>query len=96
MNNKSNNFEYGLQENETMTVTLTLEEDTELDCDVVAIFQVQDKDYVALLPRQEEPEVFLYRLGHTDSYDAELENIEDERELELVASAFDALTDEEN
>ena len=92
----NNNFEYGLQEDGDMTVTLTLEDDTELDCDVVAIFQVQDKDYVALLPRQEDPEVFLYRLNHTDNYDVELENIEDDQEFELVVNAYDALTDEDD
>ncbi len=96
MNNESNTFEYGLQEEGDMNVTLTLEDDTELYCDVVAIFQVQDKDYVALLPQQEKPEVFLYRLNHTDNYDAELENIEDDQEFELVANAYDALTDEDD
>ena len=44
------NFEYGLQDEEEMTVTLTLDDDSELECAVVAIFPVQDKDYIALLP----------------------------------------------
>ena len=92
---KAMNFEYGFQKEGDMTVTLTLEDDAELDCDVVAIFQVQDKDYIALLPRKENPEVFLYRLNHTDNYDVELENIEDDEEFGLVVTAFDALTDEE-
>ncbi len=96
MSKETNNFEYGIQQEGDMTVTLTLEDDTELDCDVAAIFRVRDKDYVALLPRHENPEVFLYRLNHTDNYDVELENIEDDCEFERVAEAYDSLTDEED
>lgn len=96
MSNETNNFEYGIQQEGDMTVTLTLEDDTELDCDVVAIFQVRDKDYVALLPRHENPEVLLYRLNNTDDFNVELENIYDDGEFELVADAYYALTDEEN
>ena len=93
---ENNNFEYGLQDEEEMTVTLTLDDDTELECAVVAIFPVQDKDYIALLPLNEESEeVFLYRFKHNNEDDLELENIEDDEEFELVADAYDALVDDE-
>ena len=82
-----------------MTVTLTLEDDTELECIVLTIFQAGDKDYIALLPMEgqdaEEGEVFLYRYSETEDGTPNLENIEDDDEYELVADAFDELLDEE-
>ena len=59
-----------MEEQEEMTVTLTLEDDSELECIVLTIFQAGDKDYIALLPMEsqdtEEGEVFLYRYSETE------------------------------
>ena len=93
---KNNKFEYGLQDMNEMTVTLTLEDDSELLCGVVAIFRAEDKDYIALEPMgQETDEVYLYRLKHNDIEDLVLENIEDDKEYELASNTFDGLLDEE-
>ena len=84
-------FEYGLRDDADMTVTLTLDDDSELECAVVAIFPVQDKDYIALLPLgMEDAQEYLYRLKRNED-DIELENIEDDEEFELVADAYDTL-----
>ena len=89
-------FEYGLQDDAELTVTLTLDDDSELECAVVAIFPVQDKDYIALLPLGvEDAEVYLYHFKHNDDEDLELENIEDDEEFEAVADEYDALVAEE-
>lgn len=89
-------FEYGLQDAADLTVTLTLDDDSELECAVVAIFPVQNKDYIALLPLGvEDAQVYLYRFKHNGDEDLELENIEDDTEFEAVADAYDALVDEE-
>ena len=86
------NFEYGLQDEEEMTVTLTLDDDSELECAVVAIFPVQGKEYIALLPLgAEDAQVYLYRFKHNTDEDLELENIEDDEEFEAVADEYDAL-----
>ena len=88
-----------MEEQEEMTVTLTLEDDTELECIVLTIFQAGDRDYIALLPMEgqeaEEGEVFLYRYSETEDGTPNLENIEDDDEYEFVADAFDELLDEE-
>ena len=81
------------------TVTLTLDDDTEVECEIVSIFPVGEKEYIALLPldgnEAEDGEVFIYR--YTESADGEpnLENIEDDDEYEAVADAFDELLDSE-
>ena len=88
-----------MEEQEEMTVTLTLEDDTELECIVLTIFQAGDRGYIALLPMEgqeaEEGEVFLYRYSETEDGTPNLENIEDDDEYEVVADAFDELLDEE-
>ena len=88
-----------MEEQEEMTVTLTLEDDTELECIVLTIFQAGDRDQIALLPMEgqeaEEGEVFLYRYSETEDGTPNLENIEDDDEYEVVADAFDELLDEE-
>ena len=58
--------------NEEITVTLTLDNDETLDCLVLTIFNVGEKQYIALLPLGEDGEsengdVFLYRY-----YDSEV------------------------
>lgn len=82
------------------TVSMTLEDGTELECDVIAIFPVDDRDYIALLPNKpvdgyEENEVFLYRYAELEGDDIELTQIDTEEEYEAVADAFDELLDEE-
>ena len=81
-------------------VTLTLDDDSELVCDVIATFpaKVNGKEqmYIALLPTDATPEseIFLYRFLE-DGEDIDLQNIEDDEEFEIVSDAFDELLDEE-
>ena len=93
INQNNNNEEY-----EEATVSMTLEDGTELECDVVAIFPVDGKDYIALLPDKvidgyEENEVFLYRYTELEGEDIKLVPIDDEEEYEAVADAFDEYLD---
>ena len=93
--NNFDNFEYGLQDMDEMTVTLTLEDDTEMLCGVVAIFPAGDRNYIALTPiSPESDEVFIYRFNLIDADESILEYIEDGKEYEIAGSAFEALTNE--
>ena len=69
---------------------LTLDDDTELECEVLGIFEVEDKEYIALLPLEEE-EVLLYEYVELEDEDFDLLPIEDEKEFELISEAFTAL-----
>ena len=81
-------------------ITLTLDDNTEVDCAILAIFPVDGKDYITLLPLGEEEdddddEVLIYRfIDKGDDVDPEIENIEDDDEYDAVADAFDELLDE--
>lgn len=77
-------------------MTITLEDGKEVDCAIIAIFPVEDKDYIALLPleNQEDGEVFLYGFEEYEDGSIELLSIESDEEYEAVTKAFDEILDE--
>ena len=85
---------------EDMRVTLTMDDDSEVECRILGIFDVDEQDYIALLPLDEvgepnqEGDVFLYRYFEDEDGEPSLENIEDDDEYEMVADRFDELLDE--
>lgn len=93
------NLENEMEQEEEMTVTLTLDDGKELECVVLTIFEAGERDYIALLPVEgeeaEEGEVYLYRYSEDKDGNPELENIEDDDEYEVVADAFDEMLDAE-
>lgn len=86
---------------EEMTVTLDLEDGTSVDCAIVTILTVAGKDYIALLPLDEngensDGEVWFYKYFEDEQNpDSEpsLEYISDDEEYEAVADAFDEYLD---
>lgn len=86
-------------EQEEMTVTLTLDDGTELECVVLTIFDAGEREYIALLPVEgeeaEEGEVYLYRYSEDKDGNPNLDNIEDDDEYEIVSDAFDQLLDDQ-
>ena len=86
--------------NEEVTVTLTLDNDEVIECAVLTIYNVGEKEYIALLPLEEdgdneEGDVFIYRYVETEDGEPTLENIEDDDEYEAAADAFDEWLDEQ-
>lgn len=84
---------------EVMTVTLTLDDDSVVECEVITIYEANGKDYIALLPLNENGEsesgdVYLYRYME-EGGEPTLENIEDDDEYEIAADAFDEWMDEQ-
>ena len=87
--------------NEEVTVTLTLDNDEVVECAVLTIYEVDDKEYIALLPLDEDGtesdgDVYLYRYVETEDGEPTLENIEDDDEYEAAADAFDEWLDEQD
>ena len=87
---------------EEMTVEISLDDGTVVNCAVIAIFPVDDKDYIALLPLDEngdndDGEVWIY--GYKENPDdpneePELIYIDDDDEYERVEDAFDEYLDQ--
>jgi len=83
-------------------VTLYLDDDTELVCDVIAIFPgPEEREYIAVTPKEwdgeEDPEVYIYRFWENpeDEEDIRLDDIETDEEFEAVSQAFDEFMAEE-
>ena len=81
--------------NGSATVTLELDDDTTLECDVVAIYEASNsRKYIALLPLDEngendDGEVFIYRFSDA-SGEPTLDNIDNDEEYETASAGFDA------
>ena len=83
---------------EYMTVELTLDNDEVVECAILTLFEAGGKEYIALLPLNEDGEtedgdVYLYRYTEDADGEPELENIEDDAEYEIAADAFDEWMD---
>ncbi len=72
---------------EEVTVTLTLDDGSQLECVVLTIFDAGEREYIG--------EVYLYRYSEDANGNPNLENIEDDEEYDIVADAFDELLDEQ-
>lgn len=89
------------KDDEEMTVELDLEDGSRVTCAIVTILTVAEKDYIVLLPldengQNEDGEVWFY--GYSENPDdpneePELTYIEDDEEYEAVADAFDEYLD---
>ncbi len=88
---------------EEMTVELELEDGKVVNCAVITILEVDEKDYIVLLPLDEkgenaDGEVWFYRYKEDENdpnVEPELTYIEDDDEYEAVADAFDEFLDNE-
>lgn len=93
---KKNDFE-----EEEMTVDLELDDGTNVTCAIITILTVDAKDYIVLLPLNEQGEnddgeVWFYRYSENPDDPNEepvLDFIEDNDEFEKVSEAFDEYLD---
>ncbi len=84
------------EDEEELFVTITLEDDSEIECQVLTIFEVEGQDYIALLneENEEEGEVFIYRYFEDEDGEPGLENIETQEEFDMVSEAFDEIVED--
>ena len=88
-----------MNENESLTVTLTLENNEELECAVLNIFEANEKEYIALLPLDEngdntDGQIYLYRfIDNGEEDEPGLENIEEDEEFDRVSAVFNEWLD---
>lgn len=88
-------------DDEEMTVELELEDGQVINCAIITILTVDKKDYIALLPLDEEGnnedgEVWFYQYEedkNDPNAEPSLTYIEDDDEYENVADAFDEYLD---
>lgn len=88
---------------EEMTVELSLDSGQDVTCAVITILEVEEQDYIVLLPLNEkgenqDGEVWFYRYSENPDdpdEEPELGYIDNDEEYEKVADAFDEFLDEQ-
>lgn len=86
------------EEFEVQLVTLVDEDGNEQEFEVIEIFEVDGKEYVAIAPpegEEDDDEVMVFRLEVDENGEELLHDIEDDDEWNKVADAYMALDDEE-
>ena len=81
-------------DDEPMYVTLEYDDGTEVETEVMGIFEVEGKEYIALIPDDGTDDVYLYGYADTGEDEFELIDIEDDEEFDKVVEEFDALVAE--
>lgn len=85
---------------EEFTISITFDNNITVECAIIAIFPVEGRNYIALLPITpvqglDPEEVFLYRYSTIGSKDSiKLDTIDSDAEYNCVADAFDQLVAE--
>lgn len=98
MDNQNNMFP--IDEDTDICVTLDLDDGTQLECEILTIFEVEGRDYIVLVPAEEDDEdseentVYIYRYMEDEDGNPSLENILDDKELKLVEDQFNELLEE--
>ncbi len=84
-------------EDDDVVVTLNLDDGSEVTCEILTIFEVDDKDYIVLLPLDEngepnaEGEVYIYKYFEDEEGTPSLDNIDSDEEYATVSARFEEI-----
>ena len=82
-------------EEEADIITLEFDDDQEVECEIMGVFDCDGKEYIALIPHDDSDDVYLYGYKEVGDDEFELIDIEDDEEFEKVVKEFDAIMAEE-
>ena len=77
-------------------ITLEFDDDTAVDAEVIGVFELDDKEYIALAPIDGTDDVYIYGYKDNDDETFELLEIEDEGKFNKAVEEFDKLMDIED
>lgn len=77
-------------------ITLEFDDDTAVDAEVIGVFELDDKEYIALAPIDGTDDVYIYGYKDNDDETFELLEIEDEEEFNKAVEEFDKLMEIED
>ena len=80
---------YAEEENEI--ITLEFDDDQEIECEIMGVFDCDGKEYIALIPHDDSDDVYLYGYKEVGDDEFELIDIEDDAEFDKVVKEFDAI-----
>jgi len=82
-------------EDDAEFITLEFEDGNEVEAEIMGIFDVDGKEYIALIPDDDSDDVYLYGYKEVSEEEFELIDIEDDDEFDKVVKEFEKLTAEE-
>ena len=90
------NLEKEAFDDDAMYITLQFDDSDDVECEVLGIFDFEDKEYIALLPQDNTDDVYIYEYKELSDDEFDLIDIEDDAEFEKVAAEFELLALEED
>ena len=77
-----------------MVIPIEMEDGSEVECEVLAIFPVDGKQYIALIDKDhEDSDIWMYRFVPVGEEEFNIEDIEDDKEFEKVEDAFNQIVE---
>jgi uncharacterized protein YrzB (UPF0473 family) len=84
-----------LEVEEADIITLEFEDGEDVECEIMGVFDVEGKEYIALIPLDGSDDVYIYGYSETGEDEFELVDIDDDQEFEKVVAEFDKIVAEE-
>ena len=81
--------------NEDMKITLDLDDGTELECEILGLFEVAGKEYIALYALDGSEDIYIYEYKELGEEEFELIDIVDDEEFEAASAELTRLMEEE-
>lgn len=92
--------DFDMEDIEEMMVSLELEDGTELECEVICIFEYEGQDYAALTPTDETiEEIYFFGIElnrNGEEVEIELQQLEDDELLGALGEVFDEIMSEDD
>ena len=82
-------------EEEEEFLTLEFDDGQEVECEILGVFECEEKEYIALVPQDNSDDVYIYGYKEIGDEEFDLSEIEDDAEFEKVVAEFEKLTVEE-
>lgn len=76
-------------------ITLQFDDSEDIECEILGIFDFEEKEYIALLPQDGSDDVYIYEYKEIADEEFDLIDIEDDALFERVAAEFELLSLEE-
>ena len=83
-----------MSEQDTTFITLEFDDGATVECEVLGVFDCDNKEYIALLPDDGSDDVYIYGYNEINEEEFEMTDIEDDAEFEKVVAEFDSLMEE--
>ena len=80
---------------EADVITLEFDDDTEVECEIMGVFEMNGKEYIALLPDDGTDDVYIYGYKEVGEDEFEIVDIDSDDEFEAAVAEFDKIMTEE-